>query len=363
LAARRRVLVISPDFPPEHGGIQNLVHRVVTHATEYEPRVVTFESPGADRFDDGLPFEVRRVPARPRIRPLAVLHLDAAAARDARSFRPDVVLCGHIVAAPAAWAIRRRRRIPVVQYLHADELVHRPRLARFAVRQAVVSIAVSRYTKELALRLGAEPDRVHVIPPGVDLPPAPPEERAAAPTIVTVGRLEDRFKGHDVVLRALPSIVERVPGLEWAVIGGGSLRGELERAAEDAGIAGNVRFLGAVSDAERDEWLDCAQVFVMPARLPPGGTGGEGFGIVYLEAGAHGLPVVAGAVGGTLDAVTSETGLLVDPTDERAVADAVCRLLGDPDLARRLGEGGRRWAEQHAWPRIAARVERILLAA
>jgi glycosyltransferase involved in cell wall biosynthesis len=99
----------------------------------------------------------------------------------------------------------------------------------------------------------------------------------------------------------------------------------------------------------------------MPSRLPPDG-GGEGFGIVYLEAGLHALPVVAGNVAGALDAVVDgETGLLVDPTDHVAVADAISSLILDPELAERLGRAGERRAREHSWPVIARRVEDLLL--
>ena len=127
-----------------------------------------------------------------------------------------------------------------------------------------------------------------------------------------------------------------------------------------AGVGDAVSLLGRVDDAERDGWLDRSSVFCMPSRVPPGGLGGEGFGIVYLEAGAHELPVVAGNVAGALDAVDGETGILVDPADHRAVAAALIRVLSDPKLASRLGKAGREHAEAHAWPRIAARVEALV---
>jgi phosphatidylinositol alpha-1,6-mannosyltransferase len=99
----------------------------------------------------------------------------------------------------------------------------------------------------------------------------------------------------------------------------------------------------------------------MPSRLDEHG-GGEGFGIVYLEAGARGLPVVAGNVGGATDAVVhGETGLLIDPTDPDAVAGAIVALLTDKDRARSMGEAGRRWAERHACPTITAQWEDLLL--
>jgi phosphatidylinositol alpha-1,6-mannosyltransferase len=101
----------------------------------------------------------------------------------------------------------------------------------------------------------------------------------------------------------------------------------------------------------------------MPSRLPAGEFAGEGFGIVYLEAAAYGKPVVAGNVGGAVDAVLDdETGLLVDPLDPLAVAEAITRLLQDGELARRLGGAGQARAQLYAWPKVVERVEALLLA-
>jgi phosphatidyl-myo-inositol dimannoside synthase len=131
----------------------------------------------------------------------------------------------------------------------------------------------------------------------------------------------------------------------------------LERLADSRGLAGAVRFLGAIPDKERNLWLRRADVFAMPSRLP-----GEGFGIAYLEAGAYATPVVAGNLAGPLDAVVDGvSGLLVDPTDPTAVGDAVTRLLIDRELALQLGRDGAARAREFAWPVIAGRVEAALL--
>jgi phosphatidylinositol alpha-1,6-mannosyltransferase len=363
MSERPRVLVLTPDFPPAHGGIQLLLHRVFAGARGVETRVLTLGGQGAAAFDRGQPFEIHRVASRDGPRPPAVLALNAAAVREARRFRPEVIVSGHVVASPAAMALGRILRRPWVQWLHADEFRVRPRLCARAVRGATAVIAVSRYTRSLAVTAGADPDRVQLISPGVDLPPAPdPSRRAGHPTILTIAGLMFRYKGHDVMVRALPLVRARVPDVEWVVVGEGPLRPEIASLAGTYGLDGCVRLLGAVDDSERDAWLERAWVFAMPSRLPADGPGGEGFGIVYLEAAARGLPVVAGDRGGATDAVDAgRTGLLVDPGDHLAVADALTTMLVDRETAERMGAAGRERAREFAWPLVSARVERLLL--
>ena len=184
----------------------------------------------------------------------------------------------------------------------------------------------------------------------------------AHPTLLTIARIEERYKGHDVMVRALALVRAKVPDAQWIVIGDGSLRPGPRTARRllwgrrlDPLPRRGVRRAAQL-------WLRRAQLLAMPSRLPAGGFAGEGFGIVYLEAGAYGKPVVAGNVAGALDAVLDgETGLLVDPDDPVAVADAIATLLLDPELAGRLGRAGQERAQGYAWPAIVARVERVLL--
>jgi phosphatidylinositol alpha-1,6-mannosyltransferase len=174
---------------------------------------------------------------------------------------------------------------------------------------------------------------------------------------LTIAQLLYRYKGHDVLIRALAELRTRVSDFEWVVIGDGPLRPSLEALASSSGLDGCARFLGSVGHEQRDRWLRRADVLAMPSRLP-----GEGFGIAYLEAGTYGKPVLAGNVAGPLDAVADGvSGLLVDPTDATAVAAAVERLLFDRELAERLGQGGLARARDFAWPAIAERVEVALL--
>jgi phosphatidylinositol alpha-1,6-mannosyltransferase len=234
------------------------------------------------------------------------------------------------------------------------------------MQHAVNTIAISAHTRELAVAAGCSPARLKTVPPGVDMPKGTSRcGSAARPTIITVARLEDRYKGHDVMLRALSLVRARVPDVVWIVVGDGSLRGELEADGSRLKLTDHVVFTGQVSDEERDRLLADAHVFAMPSRVPPSGAeGGEGFGIVYLEAGLQGLPVVAGAVGGALDAVIhGQTGLLVDPTSREELADALCRLLLDRDLARTLGDAGVAHARRFSWERMGKSVSAVLAGA
>jgi phosphatidylinositol alpha-1,6-mannosyltransferase len=326
--------------------------------------VLAPDSPGAREFDAAEAVRVQRVRGGERLRAARTALLNARALRCAYALRPDVTLSMHIVTSPAAAAIRRALSASTVQYFHAEEIGAKPSLAAFAARHADASIAVSSYTAGLIAEAGAPTDRVHVIANGADVPADPSPLPAERPTILTVARVQERYKGHDTMVRALALVLAKVPEAEWVVIGDGSLRPGIEQLARGYGVERAVRFLGTVSDEERNDWLRRAQVLAMPSRLPAGAlSAGEGFGIVYLEAGAYGKPVVAGNVGGAPDAVVDgETGLLVDPRDPPAVAEAIVRLLRDEPFARALGTAGRARAEEHAWPKVTRRVEELLLA-
>jgi phosphatidylinositol alpha-1,6-mannosyltransferase len=357
-----RLLVITPDFPPARGGIQVLVHRLVSGLRGFETRILALDSEGAGEFDAGSDLSTRRVSTSRGPSATRNLSLNAFALREAWRFRPDATLSAHIVTSPAAAVIRRVLGARTVQYFYGKEIGNRPGLARFAARQAHAAIAISSYTSGLLAATGIPPEAISLIPPGVDLPRDPRPQQQARPTFLTIARLADRYKGHDVLVQSLALVRRQVPEVQWIVIGDGPLRPELEALARSQGVADAIRFLGAVSDQERDSWLQRADLLAMPSRLPGGGQAGEGFGIVYLEAGAYGKPVVAGNVAGAVDAVIDGvSGLLVDPVDPVAVGEAITRLLLDKELARRLGRAGAERARSLAWPVMVERVKALLL--
>ncbi len=362
MSADIRVLILTPDYPPSYGGIQLLLHQIAVQMEHARVRVLTLDTSGED-----APRNVDVVRVRTghlRTRRAGIVSLNLQAPMVAARFRPDVVLSGHIVCAPGAWLIRKTLQVPYVQYLHGVEVAHRPALGRFALERAAAAIAVSRHTEELALGLlGSATTRVHRIPPGVHLPARIGTPRGDGPVVLTISRMAERYKGHDVMIRALPLIRARVPQAMWVVVGDGPLRPTWEGMARAIGQTAAVRFLGIVDDVERDHWLDRASVFALLSRPMPNG-GGEGFGIVFLEAAAHRLPVVAARSAGILDSVVDGvTGLLVDPLDHVCVADAISRLLLNPGRAAAMGGAAALHAQNYRWDQVSRRVREVLVEA
>ncbi len=204
-----------------------------------------------------------------------------------------------------------------------------------ALHRRVPVIVGSEFFRQLLLQNTFSADRVHVVPYFAEIPravaPPPP-----SPAVLFAGRLVPE-KGVDRLLRALAS----VPGSPRLLIAGdGAARPSLAHLAQRLGIAERVEFLGWLPPAQVEDVMDRASVVAIPSIWP------EGFGIVGIEAMAHGRPVVAFDVGGIREWLRhEETGLLVPPDDIRSLAEALAGLLGNPDRARRMGEAGRKAAE------------------
>jgi phosphatidylinositol alpha-1,6-mannosyltransferase len=179
------------------------------------------------------------------------------------------------------------------------------------------------------------------------------------PTIVCVSRLVPR-KGQDMLIRALPAVKKRVPDAKLLIVSGGPDRDRLAKVAR--GQEDDVIFTGSVPWESLPEHYAAGDVYAMPCRTRRQGLDVEGLGIVYLEASATGLPVVAGNSGGAPDAVReNETGYVVDGRDVPTIADRLVTLLTDRDLASRMGAAGRAWVEKEwRWDTQAERLTKLI---
>jgi phosphatidylinositol alpha-1,6-mannosyltransferase len=364
-----KVLLLTWDYPPIKGGIQIWMYELARRLPEAEVTVFAPGVSGSETFDVSARVRVRRL-CGARLGPrLWTLQSAAVTMANCLTWRPDVVICGHVVTAPAAFLARRLFGIPYAVFTHAYEIRRRAsrRLVGFLLRSAALVLANSRFTRNAVLAHGVPPTRVRTLFPGTDPERFPPEERpdglpgVRPRMLLSVSRLNDLYKGHDTVIRALPLIKAKFPDLRYLIAGDGRLRDYLHRLARSLGVEHDVVFLGEVSDEELPGLYRKCDVLVQVSREAGSGGGAEGFGIVCLEAAACGKPVVAGRSGGLPDAVSDGiTGILVDPKDIGAVAEAILTLLQDTALAQRMGREGRaRVLREFTWDHMAREARRL----
>ncbi|MEZ3178459.1 glycosyltransferase family 4 protein [Streptomyces pimonensis] len=378
-----KTLIVTNDFPPRPGGIQAFLHnmalrldpeRLVVYASTWKRSREGVEATAA--FDAEQPFTVVRdrttmllpTPAVTRravgllrehgctsvwFGAAAPLGLMAPALRRAGAERIVATTHGH----EAGWA-----QLPAARQLlrrigdSTDTITYLGEYTRSRIASALTPRAASRMVQ---------------LPPGVDEKTFHPGSggdgvRARLgltdrPVVVCVSRLVPR-KGQDTLIRAMPAILAAEPDAVLLVVGGGPYEKDLRRLARDTGVAASVRFTGSVPWSELPAHYGAGDVFAMPCRTRRGGLDVEGLGIVYLEASATGLPVVAGDSGGAPDAVLDgETGWVVAGDAADQTADRITTLLADEGLRRRMGERGREWVEQRwRWDLLAERLERLL---
>ncbi|MEV5526616.1 glycosyltransferase family 4 protein [Streptomyces prunicolor] len=379
----RKTLIVTNDFPPRPGGIQAFLHNM---ALRLEPeRLVVYASTwkrgreGAEAtaaFDAEQPFTVVRdattmllpTPAATRravgllrehgctavwFGAAAPLGLMAPALRKAGAERLVATTHGH----EAGWA-----QLPASRQLlgrigeSTDTITYLGEYTRSRIAGALSPEAAARMVQ---------------LPPGVDEKVFHPGSGGAEvrerlgltdrPVVVCVSRLVPR-KGQDTLILAMPRILARQPDAVLLIVGGGPYEKELRRLARETGVTDSVRFTGAVPWAELPAHYGAGDVFAMPCRTRRGGLDVEGLGIVYLEASATGLPVVAGDSGGAPDAVLDgETGWVVRGGSPEEAADRIVALLADPELRRNMGERGRQWVEERwRWDLLAEKLRGLL---
>ena len=377
-----RVLLVTNDFPPRRGGIQSYLEAFVDQLVRDGSHQLTVYAPkwkGAEHYDDVAEraggFTVVRHPTTLMVPEPAVA---GRMRRLIAEHQIDTVWFG--AAAPLALLgplARRAGASRVVASTHGHEVGWSMLpMARTALRRigddADVVTFVSRYTRHrFASAFGPDAALEH-LPPGVDTERFVPDPVARAelreryrlgdrPVVVCLSRLVPR-KGQDMLIRALPEIRQRVGGAALVIVGGGPYLKTLQQLAQRHGVAEHVVFTGGVPAAELPAHHALADVFAMPCRTRGAGLDVEGLGIVYLEASACGVPVVAGTSGGAPETVLDgRTGAVVDGTDIGAITAAVSDLLADPVRATAMGAAGRQWAVDHwQWRDKGARLAGLL---
>ncbi|HEY8986040.1 MAG TPA: glycosyltransferase family 4 protein [Streptomyces sp.] len=378
-----KTLVVTNDFPPRPGGIQAFLHNMalrldpdslVVYASTWKRTHEGIEATAA--FDAEQPFRVVRD------RTTMLLPTPRATRRAVSLLREHG--CTSVwfgAAAPLglmAPALRRAGARKLVATTHGHEAgwaqlpAARTLLRRIGDSTDTITY-LGEYTRSrIAGALSVEAaSRMVQLPPGVDEKTFHPgsggaEVRARLgltdrPVVVCVSRLVPR-KGQDTLIRAMPLILRAEPDAVLLIVGGGPYERDLHKLAAETGVSDSVRFTGSVPWGELPAHYGAGDVFAMPCRTRRGGLDVEGLGIVYLEASATGLPVVAGDSGGAPDAVLDgETGWVVRGESVEETAERIVVLLGDGELRRRMGERGRRWVEEKwRWDLLANSLRALL---
>ena len=376
----KSLLVVRDYFPPQVGGISEMMAHVCLGLGAASVSCVTAEPHAVAPLDDGKAARVHRLPS-------------LFAQGSWRTFLALAVVWPWLLALerPAAlqfatcqeayWGLilQRLLRIPFAVYAHGTEVLQAVSGAWPRPRQALVAatrvFACSRYTAEILVdTVGVSPERIRVLNPGCDTvrfsPEVSPDAAARIvgdaerrPILLSVGNLVER-KGHDAVLRTLPRLATRWPALLYVIVGDGPFRPQLTALARELGVEHLVRFVGHADLTTLPAFYRLCDVFVMPSRFLRERNDVEGFGIVYLEAGASGKPVVGGRSGGSADAVVDgETGLLVDPASHETLAAAIARVLENPAFAAQLGRNARKRIVEHfTWSVFAEKLRHEMTA-
>jgi phosphatidylinositol alpha-1,6-mannosyltransferase len=386
-------LLVTQDYAPDLGGMARRHVELSRHFGGDGMEVSTVASPRAGEFDRGEPYAIVRqpFPFADAKRFVNQMRWARWIVRRCRRGGIRALHCGNIrPTGYAVWWAHRRAGVRYLVYVYGGDLLREHRkvresalkraTARRILGDAAGIVAISEWSAKVTadlmreLRIDAPPP-VAAIDLGTDpVQFAPSRNRGElrrrlglgdAPLILTVARLVPH-KGQDVAIRALAALSE-LPDVRYLVVGDGRDEPRLRELARSLGVANRVTFAGALSDDDVAEAYATASVYAGLSRVD-GGINVEGFGLSFVEAGASGVPSVAGDSGGVRSAVRDgEMGLVVPPDDPAAVAAALRILLTDATRRNAMGEAARRAVETHYnWARVGAETrafaERVLAA-
>lgn len=367
-----RVLVITNDFGPRAGGIESFVQALVERMPHASVVLYTSRQSASDDFDRDFSTRTGAIIVRDKSKILLPTpRVLARAKRMLREYQISTVWFG--AAAPLAimaGALRKAGATRILATTHGHEVWwSRTPVMRSAIRSMGKNVDaltyLGPYTASYLAKAAPEAHLVRLTP-GVDVEhfrrttPHEIRQRMTGPVLVCVSRLVHR-KGQDRLIQALPIVRQVFPQASLLFVGAGPREPYLRRSAHSLGVASAVHFTGRVSYQELPSYFCAGDLFVMPTRSRLAGLEVEGLGMVYLEASACELPVVAGRSGGSPDAVIDgKTGIVVDD-DVDVIAQTCIDLLAEPSRMAQMGRAGRQWVEQEwQWSTIAAEHQRLL---
>ena len=345
-----KVLVITGSFPPDVGGIQNYVYNLCKYS-KHDITVLAPHTMNADQFDSEQDFEIIREHFLKGNFIVSGMNLLKAVTRLIKKNEFDLIICNHVLVATVGRLISSFTRKPFAIITYGkDTLEFLPnivlnKLVKTNLKKSKGIITCSEYTKGVVSDLNVNSDKIYAVLPGVDSKFEFKNKNAQLMRkynlenkviLYTISRLVER-KGHDMVIRSLPSIINLVPNIKYLIIGDGEYKSELESLIKELNLTEYVEFTGEVKDSELIDYYNIGDVFIMPSRYVQNTGSVEGFGIVYLEAAACRKVVVGGDSGGAPEAVGDlDTGILVNPIEIGDISSKVIDVLLNKEKFEKL---------------------------
>ncbi|MDP2656217.1 MAG: glycosyltransferase family 4 protein [bacterium] len=344
----KKTLLITFDFFPSVGGVSYYWMKLA-HAIGSSDFVVMAPPLPAGVQEMSTSYPIVRLPFLSRVFRPAWVVLIINLLRVIKTQKPDVVIVGQILpVGTAVWILSFFMKLPYVVSCHGMDIVHQKSTRKRWLMKSILSrasavIVNSHYTANALESLDVSTSRIsYVYPCPVNTPTATSSQSTqykTGHTLLTVCRLVPR-KGHEYVIQALPEVLKKYPDTHYVIVGDGPYQQTLHSLVKELGLETSVRFMGALPDQEVRAWYGQADVFVMTPVDIAGDV--EGFGIVYLEANAFALPVIATATGGVEEAVIDgQSGIVVRQGEVSSISQAIVRLFDDPEYAHVLGRYGK----------------------
>jgi phosphatidylinositol alpha-1,6-mannosyltransferase len=377
------ILIVGSDFKPLAGGVAEYTHRLALHLHKTGDNVMVLSEnmQNAQLFDKTCPYLVYRYNFRFVTRgKIRKYYAGYKWLRDfvKNHFPIDIIISNcHEISSILVSAVSKSLNIPFSLFTYGSEVNRKEMKEKIKIRCVLRSadkvFSCSSFTRNLIMKYGVPRNRTAVVLGGISLDEfdtSRSKYKSAPDTVLslkgkrvifTCGRVVER-KGHDMVIKALPRILQKVHNVMYLIAGEGPYKTKLKELVHGYRLNEHVIFTGRVTDSERQALYDRCKVFAMPCRELENGRV-EGFGLVFLEANAFCKPVVAGRSGGAVDAVEHEkTGLLVNPLDVNDIADAIIWLLLHPEEAAQMGKNGRQRIERElTWDISGAKLRQELV--
>lgn len=369
-------LLLTLQFPPDKGGVENYLASICNYLDRKKIQVLAPKEKETGNFDSQQTYKIHRRKFFYNFFWPRWFLLLKNTWKLVNQEKIELLQCGQVLpCGTVALILKILKGVPYIIYTYALDITqpknswHKKIILKKVLQNSEKIVTISNFTKKEITSLGIPDYKIIKISPGInttDLNIPTDTEKIKSQfflqkkkIILTVGRLVER-KGQDMVIKSLPEVLKRVPETAYVIVGYGPYLDQLKELTKKLKLQDKVIFTGALDNKTLLSFYKLCDVFIMPSR--PVKNDFEGFGIVFLEASFFAKPVIGGKSGGVEDAIIdNQTGLLVNPSDKNKISQSIIKLLTNENLAKKMGEEGKKRVEKEFnWQILIKKLEKIL---